>query len=95
MVEGKQSREIANELIISMDTVRTHTRGIFSKLDVHSRLEAVSTARAAGLRPRDQATDSGGQAKALSLQKSPPTWAPATTGDEAKFAGRGPTWTSH
>jgi NarL family two-component system response regulator LiaR len=67
MVEGKRGREIAEELIISMDTVRTHTRGIFSKLDVHSRLEAVSVARAAGLRPREQAAAPSEQASPLPL----------------------------
>ena len=51
MAEGKRGRQIAEELLISADTVRTHTRSIFSKLDVHSRLEAVRIARAAGLRP--------------------------------------------
>jgi NarL family two-component system response regulator LiaR len=71
MVEGRRGRELAKELIISMDTVRTHTRGIFSKLDVHSRLEAVSLARAAGLRPRDQATAPTGQAKTLPRLPSP------------------------
>ena len=50
MAEGKRGRQIAEELLISTDTVRTHTRSIFSKLDVHSRLEAVRVARAAGLR---------------------------------------------
>jgi DNA-binding NarL/FixJ family response regulator len=65
MVEGKQGREIAEELIVSMDTVRTHTRGIFSKLDVHSRLEAVSLARAAGLRPRQQTAAPTGQGSPL------------------------------
>lgn len=71
MVEGKQGRQIAEELIISLDTVRTHTRGIFSKLDVHSRLEAVSMARAAGLRPREQATAPSGLARALSRPLQP------------------------
>lgn len=51
MVEGKRGRQIAEDMRISTDTVRTHTRSIFTKLDVHSRLEAVSVARAAGLRP--------------------------------------------
>jgi NarL family two-component system response regulator LiaR len=50
MAQGKPGRQIARDLMISADTVRTHTRSIFSKLDVHSRLEAVSVARAAGLR---------------------------------------------
>jgi NarL family two-component system response regulator LiaR len=54
MAEGKRGTQIAEELQISADTVRTHTRSIFSKLEVHSRLEAVSVARAAGLRPREQ-----------------------------------------
>lgn len=55
MMEGRHGRQIAEQLLISIDTVRTHTRSIFSKLDVHSKLEAVSIARAAGLRPPDHA----------------------------------------
>jgi two-component system, NarL family, response regulator LiaR len=51
MMEGKRGRQIAQELMISTDTVRTHTRNIFAKLDVHSRLEAVRVARAAGMQP--------------------------------------------
>jgi two-component system, NarL family, response regulator LiaR len=51
MVEGKHGQQIAKELLISPDTVRTHTRSIFSKLDVHTRLQAVRIARAAGLHP--------------------------------------------
>jgi two-component system nitrate/nitrite response regulator NarL len=50
MMDGKGGGEIAARLDISTDTVRTHTRNIFAKLDVHSRLEAVRVARAAGLR---------------------------------------------
>jgi two-component system nitrate/nitrite response regulator NarL len=51
MMDGKRGGQIAQDLLISTDTVRTHTRNIFAKLDVHSRLEAVRVARAAGLRP--------------------------------------------
>jgi two-component system nitrate/nitrite response regulator NarL len=54
MMEGKHGQQIAKELLISPDTVRTHTRSIFSKLDVHTRLQAVRIARAAGLRPPDR-----------------------------------------
>ncbi|HEY7145794.1 MAG TPA: response regulator transcription factor [Streptosporangiaceae bacterium] len=54
MVEGKHGQQIAAELLISPDTVRTHTRSIFSKLDVHTRLQAVRIARAAGLRPPER-----------------------------------------
>lgn len=50
MVEGKRGARIAQELSISTETVRTHTRSILSKLRVHSQLEAVSVASAAGLR---------------------------------------------
>jgi len=49
MMDGRHGRQIAEQLMISVDTVRTHTRSIFSKLEVHSKLEAVSIARAAGL----------------------------------------------
>jgi hypothetical protein len=57
MAEGKRGRQIAEELLISTDTVRTHTRSIFNKLDVHSRLEAVRVARAAGLRLPDRSPE--------------------------------------
>ncbi|HUK70132.1 MAG TPA: response regulator transcription factor [Streptosporangiaceae bacterium] len=51
MVAGKGSRQIAEQLLISNHTVRTHTRNIFAKLDVRSRLEAINVALAAGLEP--------------------------------------------
>jgi two-component system, NarL family, response regulator LiaR len=55
MMDGKRGGQIAADLTISADTVRTHIRNIFAKLDVHSRLEAVRVARAAGLRAPGQA----------------------------------------
>ncbi len=51
MMTGRRGRQIASDLHISADTVRTHTQNIYAKLEVHSRLEAVSVARAAGLEP--------------------------------------------
>ena len=54
MLDGKRGGQIAQELMISTDTVRTHTRNIFQKLDVHSRLEAVHVARAAGLHSQER-----------------------------------------
>jgi LuxR family maltose regulon positive regulatory protein len=41
--------EIARELSVSLNTVRTHTRHIFGKLSVHRRTDAVTRARALGL----------------------------------------------
>jgi LuxR family maltose regulon positive regulatory protein len=41
--------EIAAELFVSPNTVRTHIRHIYAKLDVHSRKEAVERARELGL----------------------------------------------
>lgn len=51
MVEGLPVSQIAVESVVSPSTVRTHVRSILTKLGVRSRLEAVSVARAAGLRP--------------------------------------------
>jgi LuxR family transcriptional regulator, maltose regulon positive regulatory protein len=41
--------EIASELYVSANTVRTHLRHIYAKLDAHSRAEAVERARQLGL----------------------------------------------
>ncbi|HEX2301701.1 MAG TPA: response regulator transcription factor [Pseudonocardiaceae bacterium] len=51
MINGKPVNQIAADSLISPHTVRTHVRSIFTKLGVHSRLEAVRVAREAGLRP--------------------------------------------
>jgi LuxR family maltose regulon positive regulatory protein len=41
--------EIANQLVISANTVRSHAKHIYSKLDVHSRDDAVERAQELGL----------------------------------------------
>jgi two-component system, NarL family, response regulator LiaR len=51
MVAGESGPQIAARLYLSAGTVRTHTQNIFGKLGVHSRLEAVSVARRAGVAP--------------------------------------------
>jgi LuxR family transcriptional regulator, maltose regulon positive regulatory protein len=43
------AREIAEELYVSMNTVKTHQRHLYAKLDAHSRAQAVERARALGL----------------------------------------------
>jgi LuxR family maltose regulon positive regulatory protein len=45
MAAGLKHREIAEELVISLNTVRHHARNIYGKLDVHSRAKAVAKAR--------------------------------------------------
>jgi LuxR family transcriptional regulator, maltose regulon positive regulatory protein len=41
--------EIAAELFVSLNTIRTHTRNVYAKLGVHSRTDAVKRARKLGL----------------------------------------------
>jgi len=43
ILSGKSNREIAETLFISENTVKTHARSIFSKYDVSSRAELIST----------------------------------------------------
>jgi LuxR family maltose regulon positive regulatory protein len=55
--------EIARELYVSRNTVKTHTRSLYTKLGTHTRAEAVARARALGLLApsplRNQATRPG------------------------------------
>jgi DNA-binding NarL/FixJ family response regulator len=48
MAEGHVNRAIAEQLSVSVDTVRTHVQNLLSKLGAHSRLEAVAEARRRG-----------------------------------------------
>ncbi len=43
ILSGKSNREIAGTLFISENTVKTHVRNVFSKYDVSSRVELIST----------------------------------------------------
>jgi two-component system, NarL family, response regulator LiaR len=44
LIAGCDRARIARDLLVSVGTVRTHTRNILAKLEVHSSLEAVSVA---------------------------------------------------
>jgi LuxR family maltose regulon positive regulatory protein len=46
---GASNREIAEDLVITVGTVKRHTNHIYGKLGVHSRTEAVARARGLGL----------------------------------------------
>jgi len=46
---GYTNREIAQKLVLSLETVKWYNKQIYSKLGVHNRTQAVATAKAAGL----------------------------------------------
>lgn len=51
---GLTNRQIANTLGISTNTVRNHVQHVLTKLDAHSKLEAVAVAARAGLLASDR-----------------------------------------
>lgn len=51
MAEGLSNQEIADKLFVSLNTVKSHTSNLFSKLDVKRRTAAIETGRKIGLIP--------------------------------------------
>ncbi len=49
MAQGMSNQEIASHLFLSLNTIKTHTSNVFSKLDVQRRTQAIQKAKAAGL----------------------------------------------
>ena len=49
IAQGSTNQAIAEKLVISPKTVRNHISAIFSKLQVTSRLEAITRAKDAGM----------------------------------------------
>ena len=46
---GHHSNQIGGQLYVSLNTIKTQTRELYRKLDVHSRSEAVTRAATLGL----------------------------------------------
>ncbi len=42
---GKSRKRVADELFIDLETVKSHIKNIYHKLDVHSKADAIKTAR--------------------------------------------------
>jgi DNA-binding NarL/FixJ family response regulator len=51
LAEGKVNKEISASLFLSVETVKTHLKNIFGKLNAKSRLDAVMKARKIGILP--------------------------------------------
>ena len=49
LTEGRSNEDIARVLGLSRTTVRNHTSGLYARLGVRSRLEAVAVARRIGV----------------------------------------------
>jgi len=54
IAQGRSNEEIAEQLSLSLKTVRNHVSNIFSKLQVADRAQAVIRAREAGLGQTDR-----------------------------------------
>jgi len=52
LAQRLSNKEIASKLVVSPGTVKTHTSNIYSKLDVHSRQQAVQKALELNLLPK-------------------------------------------
>jgi LuxR family maltose regulon positive regulatory protein len=49
LAQGLTNAEIGRQLVISLPTVKSHTRNLYNKLDVHTRREAAARAKELGL----------------------------------------------
>jgi LuxR family maltose regulon positive regulatory protein len=49
MARGLKYKEIATQLFISLNTVRSHVKAIYGKLDTNNRTQALEMARQLGI----------------------------------------------
>lgn len=56
IAQGHSNQEIADQLFLSLNTVKSHSSNLFSKLDVKRRTQAIQKAKALGLLPEQPAT---------------------------------------
>lgn len=49
IAQGMSNQEIASHLFLSLNTVKTHTSNVFSKLDVQRRTQAIQKAKELGM----------------------------------------------
>jgi LuxR family maltose regulon positive regulatory protein len=45
LAAGYKYKEVAERLVISMNTVRSHTKNVYSKLNVNNRTQAIARAK--------------------------------------------------
>ena len=53
IAEGLTNPEISSRLYVSINTVKAHTRNIYSKMGVNNRTHAVAKARTLGILPKN------------------------------------------
>lgn len=51
LARGYSYAEVAKRMNVSINTIQTHIRGLYAKLEVHSKSEAIFEARQLGLLP--------------------------------------------
>lgn len=83
MTEGLSNAEIAEKLVIGLETVRWHTKQVYGKLGVHSRMQASVRARDLGL--LDSEIPLTGQPTRAAVRHNLPTYTTPFIGRESEL----------